>query len=237
MPTTWLMISFWDRLADLISPRACSSCGNRMVMGEDIICASCNLHLPRTGYADDPLDNEMARYFWHRIPIQRCAALFFYKAGAPPSRIIYNLKYNNRLDIAEMMGQMVAKEFQPKGFFDGIDLIVPIPLARKRQRQRGYNQSEEIARGVSEATGIPYDCKAVRRKSFIDSQTHKDRWERADNVEDAFELLDAARIHGKHILVIDDVVTTGATICACGKQLAMAGDVKISVLSLAFAKS
>lgn len=193
--------------------------------------------MPRTEYADNPLDNEMARYFWHRIPIERCAALFFYKSGSASSNIIFKLKYCHRPDIAVEMGRILANEFLPKGFFDNIDIIVPVPLARKRERERGYNQSVEIARGVSNVTGIPINERVVRRNSFIASQTRKGHWERADNVEGVFDLLDAGTIHSKHILIIDDVVTTGATICACGKQLAMAGDVKISVLSLAFTKS
>ena len=135
------------------------------------------------------------------------------------------------------MGRLMAKELQPSGFFDGIDGIVPIPLAKKRQRQRGYNQSLEIARGVSEITSLPIYNKVVRRIAFEGSQTNKGRWERNENVENVFELTDETAINGKHLLIVDDVVTTGATILACAKELCKAPNVKFSVLALGYAKS
>jgi ComF family protein len=110
-------------------------------------------------------------------------------------------------------------------------------LAKKRQRQRGYNQSLEIARGISEITNLPIYNKVVRRNVFEGSQTNKGRWERNENVEKVFEMTDETAIHGKHLLIIDDVVTTGATVIACAKELCKAGNVKISVLSLGFAKN
>jgi ComF family protein len=132
---------------------------------------------------------------------------------------------------------MLAKEVQTAGFFDGIDGIIAVPLAKKRQQQRGYNQSEEIAQGVSEITGLPILKKVVRRTVFEGSQTNKGRWERHDNVEHVFELIDTKAVSGQHLLLIDDVVTTGATCLACAKALCQAGDVRISILSLGFAKS
>lgn len=230
-------ISFWHRLLDLISPRTCAVCGHRLTVTEEIICAKCNFHLPRTGFHHNAYENEMAKLFWHQIPIERASALFYYEAHSKTANVVYELKYKNHPEIGEVMGRMMAKELQPSGFFEGIDGIVPIPLARKRQRQRGYNQSMEIARGVSEITGIPIYGKVVRRISFKGSQTSLGRWERNENVEKVFDLIDPATIHGKHLLVIDDVVTTGATIIACCQQLTKAGDVKVSVLSLGFAKS
>ena len=116
-------------------------------------------------------------------------------------------------------------------------IIVPVPLAKKRLHQRGYNQSEEIAQGISEITGLPVYKKVVRRNSFKGSQTNKGRWDRQENVEHVFELIDAQAVCNRHLLLIDDVVTTGATCIACAKALCQAGNVRISILSLAFAKS
>ena len=179
----------------------------------------------------------MAKLFWGQIPIKRATAFFYYEAHAEPANIIYELKYKNHPEIGETIGRMVAAEIKASGFFDGIDGLVPIPLARKRQLQRGYNQSLEIARGISEVTGLPILGGAVKRKSFEGSQTNKGRWERNENVESVFELRDADIVQGKHVLLIDDVVTTGATVIACAKELLKAGEVKVSVLSLGFAKS
>lgn len=230
-------ISFWHRLLDLISPRLCVVCGHRLTVTEDVICAKCNFHLPRTDFHRDAYENEMAKIFWGRIPIERAAAFFYYEPHAEVANIIYDLKYRNHPEIGTVIGRMMAKELQLYGFFDGINEIIAVPLAKKRLRQRGYNQSGEIARGVSEVTGLPICKKAVRRSVFEGSQTSKDRWERNENVERVFELIDAETIKGKHLLLIDDVVTTGATIIACVTQLMKAGGVRISVLSLGFAKS
>ena len=228
-------ISFWTRLLDLISPRLCVICGHRLSVTEEVICSKCNLHLPRTFFQQDPYENVMAKLFWGQIPVERATALFYFEAHAETANIIYELKYKNHPEIGEVMGRMMAKELQPSGFFDGIDAIVPVPLAKKRQRQRGYNQSVEIARGVSAITQLPIYNKVVRRTVFEGSQTNKGRWERNENVEKVFQLADDDNMDGKHLLIIDDVVTTGATVIACAKELVKAGNVKVSVLALGLA--
>lgn len=231
------MVSFIHRLLDLISPRLCVVCDNRLTVTEETICSRCNLHLPRTGFGKTPYDNELARLFWGQIPIERASALFYYESHSETANIIYKLKYKNHPEIGEDMGRLTARELQTTDFFDGIDGILPIPLAKKRQHQRGYNQSMEIAQGVSAITGLPIYNKLVRRNAFEGSQTNKGRWERNENVEKVFELIDGEAVRGKHLLIIDDVVTTGATIIACTKELVKAGNVKVSVLTLGFAKS
>lgn len=232
-----MTISFWRRLLDLIAPRLCVVCGHRLSVTEEAICSKCNFHLPRTGFHHNAYENEMARLFWAQIPIERATAFFYYESHAETANIIYELKYKNRPEIGTIIGRMFAKEIQPSGFFDGIDGIVPVPLAKKRLRQRGYNQSEEIAQGISEITGLPVIKNAVRRTVFEGSQTNKGRWERNKNVEHVFELTDSQVVSNKHLLIVDDVATTGATCIACAKALCQAGNVHISVLSLGFAKS
>ena len=230
------MISFWHRLLNLISPDACVVCGCRLGVEEEVMCTSCNLHLPRTFFAAQGLDNPMARRFWGRIPIERAAALFYYEAGSEVSSIIYQLKYNGRPDIGEVMGRMTAEEFAASGFFEGIDLIIPVPLAKKRERQRGYNQSECVARGVAAATGLPVVSNAVKRISFTESQTHKSLRERMENVEDAFRLTGKVNLQNRHVLMVDDIVTSGATICSCVKSMVAESDLRVSVLSLGVVK-
>ena len=225
-------ISFWHRLLDLISPRVCVVCGRRLSATEEVLCNKCNFHLPRTGFSNNPYENEMAKLFWGQIPVERAAALFHYESHAETANIIYQLKYKDHPEIGPLMGRMMAAELQKEEFFDGIDVIVPVPLTRERLRQRGYNQSEEIAKGVSEITGLPINKDVVKRTVFQGSQTRRSRWERQENVEYAFQLTHGEPIAGKHLLIVDDVVTTGATIIACAKELAKADNVKISVLSL-----
>ena len=230
-------ISFWSSLLDLISPRTCVVCGQRLSVSEETICSKCNLHLPRTGFQQDPYENIMAKIFWGQIPIERATALFYYEPHAETANILYEMKYKNHPEIGEVMGRLMARELQMSNFFEGIDGIIPVPLAKKRQRQRGYNQSHELAKGISEITGLPIYNKVVRRTVFEGSQTSLGRWERNENVEQVFELQDAPTIQGKHLLLVDDVVTTGATVIACAKELCKAGGVRISVLSLGLAKN
>ena len=241
--------SFLTRLFDLVAPRTCSICGGRLSVNESVLCAPCHLHLPFTRFWLSPYDNPMARLLWGRIPLagghpdqrpnslERVAALFFYQPQAPASKIIYNLKYHGQRNVGEAMGRIVAKTMSSSGFFEGIDIIVPVPLTRRRQWSRGYNQSHEIAKGVSLVTGIPVDTKLLKRTVFAGSQTQRHAWERATNVEDVFRLTDPARAKGCHILLIDDVMTTGATIVSCANQLCPVSDVRISVLTLGFTKS
>ena len=174
----------------------------------------------------------MAKLFWGQIPVERAAALFHYESHAETANIIYQLKYKDHPEIGPLMGRMVATELKKDGFFDGIDEIVPVPLTKERLHQRGYNQSEEIAKGVSEITGLPINNNVVKRTVFMGSQTRRSRWDRQENVEYAFKLTHGEAIAGKHLLIVDDVVTTGATIIACAKELVKTGNVKISVLSL-----
>lgn len=229
--------SFWSRLVDLIAPRACVVCGGRLGIHEFFLCGSCNLQLPRTNYADNPYENDMARLFWGQLPVERCAALFFYQGGSGPSQILYELKYKNHPEIGEFFGRMIAEEWDETGFFEGIDLIVPVPLAKERQRQRGYNQSLHIARGIGSVTRLPIVTNAVSREQFVESQTQKDRWQRNENVEGCFRLNDGSALKGRHVLLVDDVVTTGATICSCGREMLKVGDVRFSILTIGFAKS
>ena len=206
-------------------------------MTEETLCSKCYLHLPRTDFGSDLYENVMAKLFWGQIQIEKATALFYYEPHAETANILYELKYKNHPEIGEVMGRMMARELQKNGLFDDIDALVPVPLARKREHERGYNQSLMLAKGVSEVTGLPIYNKVVRRTKFVGSQTHRGRWERNENVADVFELMDGESIRGKHLLLIDDVVTTGATIIACAQEMQKASNVKISVLALGFAKS
>lgn len=176
----------------------------------------------------------MAQSFWGQLPIRRAASLFFYEGHSEVASLIYHLKYHNRPQIGIDMGRILAAQFQPAHFFDDIDVIVPVPLARRRLRQRGYNQSECIAQGISLITGIPIDTHSMERTDFEGSQTQLNRWNRRENVDRLFRLTPRQALTGKHVLLVDDVCTTGATLTACGSAIALAGDVRISMATLGF---
>ena len=242
-----MLPSLLGKIIDLMFPRNCPICGNRLVGSEDILCTSCLLGLPFTQTWDNPYENEMAKMFWVQIPIERCCALFYYRSHAPSSYAIYSLKYNDRPDIGIYMGRLIGNRGINNHFFDGIDAILPIPLTSQRKKHRGYNQSEMIARGIQQKTHLPIIADAVKRNVFVESQTHKNRWQRQENVENVFCLSDFYHdgkgckhpikdLCGKHLLIIDDVCTTGATIIACCQELMKAGKLKFSVASIGWAK-
>lgn len=239
-----MRLSLLSKIIDLCLPRFCPICSNRLSGEEECICMTCNLHLPRTDTWAQPADNEMAKLFWHRMPIVGSCALFYYTGHSPASNILYQLKYGNRPDLGVYMGHLLADEALRTQFFDDIDAIVAIPLAKNRKRERGYNQSEAIAQGLSEVSGLPIIKDIVKRKTFVESQTHKNRWERANNVEQIFELGEAylpgsrknKDMEGKHLLIVDDVCTTGATIISCCREIMKIEHVRFSVLTIGYAK-
>lgn len=221
-------------LTDIIAPRLCAICGGRMSADEDTICARCDMRLPRTGHLSDLTGNEMARLFWARIAVVRAAAMWMYQPHSEVSAVIYNLKYGGRPEQGRQMGMAAARELNGVGFFEGISMIVPVPLAKEKLARRGYNQSEEIARGVAAVTGLPVATGVVERIRDTESQTRKTDLQRVENVEGAFRLTRPDRVAGRHVLIVDDVVTTGSTVCACGRELMRAGGVSVSVMSLGF---
>lgn len=237
-----MRLSILAKIIDLFFPRFCGMCGNRLVGEEEMVCTSCLLHLPRTDTWKEPYENEMAKMFWHRMPIEKSGALFYYHGHSLASFLIYQLKYHNHPELGEYLGRIVAQEANCVNYFDDIDAIVPIPLAKNRRKQRGYNQSEEIAKGIASMTGLPVWTDVVERTHFSESQTHKDRWERAENVDNVFVLSSNTTTEvgrsweGKHLLIVDDVCTTGATILTCAQALMKIPKVKFSVITIGYAK-
>ena len=220
-------------LLDFFFPRMCPVCGKRLELDEHPLCLRCNVDIPRTMFWEQPYDNPLARMYWGKIPVEKVVAYFYFTPQSAQARLVYGAKYHGRASIAIELGEMLVDEM--KGFFDDIDCIIPLPVSIRRRMMRGYNQSEMIVRGISEATGIPIERHALIRKSFDRSQTHLTREERRDNVDNVFVLKDADAIKGKHVLIVDDVITTGATTISCANEILKADNVKISILALGFA--
>lgn len=230
-----MKISFLQRLLDLTNPRSCAICGQRLAVEETLFCTVCLLHLPLTHFHTKPDDNPMTQIFWGLLPIEKASALIYYTAHATSSYPVYKLKYMNFPEMGIELGRYMGRQLCKAGFFNEIDAIIPVPLTQKHQRQRGYNQSQMIAEGIAEECHLPIWNNVVKRNTFHSSQTNKGRIERASNVKGVFELIDAEKIKDAHVLIVDDVVTTGATICSLGQELRKVEGVKISVVSVGFA--
>lgn len=231
-----LLIKDWlYSFISLLFPRCCVVCGRPLAKGEECICAMCNINLPRTNYHLQK-DNLVEQLFWGKIPLERATSFFFYRKGSDFRQILHQLKYGGQKEIGAIMGRYMASELTVSGFFEGIDVIIPVPLHKRKQRIRGYNQSEWIARGISAVTGICIDTEVIVRRKHTDTQTRKSTFERWENVDGIFELHHAESLKGKHLLVVDDVLTTGATTVACASRLMEIEGVRISVLTLAVAE-
>ena len=168
--------------------------------------------------------------------VVRTTAYFYYYKEGQYSSLIHHLKYYDHPEVGTYLGRLAANELKASGFFDDIDLIVPVPLSKKKHRRRGYNQCDYIARGISEITGIPIHTDCIERMIDTDTQTHKDRKERWKNTEGIFHVVKTEELKGKHLLLVDDVVTTGATLHACISALLTIPSVRISVFALAATK-
>ena len=231
-----MQTSFWTKLFDLFSPRLCVGCGHRLSPNEPVMCCSCMLGLPLTHFSVSPHDNVMARMFWGLFPLEKAVALCYYEPNTEFSRVIHAVKYFGRQDVGVHLGEQLARTLQETDFFSDIDAIVPVPLSTKRQKERGYNQSMLIAEGVSNVTGITVFDGVLERTEFAVSQTHLNIYERRENVDKAFRLRDEQGITGKHLLLVDDVMTTGATLTSCARQLLTIDGVRISIATLGFTK-
>lgn len=228
--------SWIEALLDLAYPRLCLMCGRKLGAGEHDACTPCLSLLPRTDFHLHEC-NPMEEHFRGIVPVERTASLFHYQKGNPSCNLIHHLKYENCPDIGVRLGELLASEISPSGFFRDIDLLVPVPLSPKRLRRRGYNQAERIAHGVSRATGIPVDTTHLSRRHDNPTQTRQSRRERLDNTERLFTAFHSEELAGKHILLIDDVITTGATLRACAETLLTHTHIRISLLTLGSTRS
>lgn len=231
----YLLRTLWKDILSIFLPRRCVVCGERLTPDQSHICAACYFKLPFTQLAGRK-GNGIERLFWGKIPIERASAYLYYVAGTNSRHLLMQLKYYNRPDIGEFMGKEMARELLKSDFFKDIDLIIPIPLAKRRQRKRGYNQSEYLALGIAKETGLTIDKQSVIRIKDNPTQTHLKTKERRENVRNIFQVVQPDRLKSKHVLLIDDVLTTGATLLSCAETMAQVKGVKISVLTLATAR-
>lgn len=204
------------------------------MQGEEFICMHCNVDLPRTDY-HLLKDNPIERMFWGKADCVRATSFLFYHRGSEMKKIIRQMKYTGHKEVCEQMGRIMAAEIAPSDFFNDIDLIMPLPLHPKKLKSRGYNQSEWLAKGVAAVTDIPLETKAVSRTKNIETQTHKTPFERWENVENIFSLQQPEKLESKHVLLIDDVLTTGSTALSCMSAFSQVKGVKISLLTFAVA--
>jgi ComF family protein len=222
-------------LLSLLFPHLCCGCDRHLNMGESGICSACVYRLPYTDH-HLYLDNRVARHFWGKVPFHAAMALLRYKKGSRVQKIIYKLKYNGRSEAGIKLGMMMAERLLESALYKDIQVIIPVPLHKSKERKRGYNQSLYIAEGLSAMLNIPVNHTALIRTIATESQTRKGRYSRYENMQHAFSVRRPAELTGKHVLIVDDVITTGATVTACAIVLQQCGICKLSIAIVACAE-
>ena len=218
-------------LLDFIYPKTCHLCGQSLSRSEQYICTACVSHLPRTLYHRNP-DNALANRFSGLFPFERASGHFFYSSNSVLSILMQDLKYRHFRGLARYMGELTASELLMTGFLSDIDYIVPVPMHYMKQARRGYNQTEQIAIGISKIAGIPICCdlKAIRSHR---TQTSLTLQQRQANTTGIFQLKDSSKVAGNHILLLDDVCTTGSTLTSAAQaMLSTSPTTRLSLLTL-----
>jgi ComF family protein len=223
-----------DDILALLFPRLCAACGRSLWKHENIICSFCDFHLPKTYFHLDP-DNPLTSTFRGRIQVNGVTALYFFHKGNRVQEMIHQLKYNGRKDVGIFLGMKYGLDLKIASLFNSAEVIIPVPLHPKKKRLRGYNQSEVFGQGLSLSMGIPMDIDSLVRARASDTQTKKSRFSRWQNVSEIFRVIHPERLSGKHLLLVDDVITTGATLEACATELQKLPGVRISLAAIATA--
>jgi ComF family protein len=228
-------IPLLEDFVSLLFPRICQSCEQVLARGEDTICLECEFHLPQTDYHTYP-DNPVAKHFWGRVKVEEAGSFYLFKKGTKVQHLLHQLKYKGRKEIGVKVGKMYGQALRETGGFKSVDVIVPVPLFPAKERLRGFNQSDVFAQGLSESLEIPWSKKILKRVKASQTQTRKNRFERWENVDSIFKLRNADRVKDKHILIVDDVITTGSTMEACIRELAQGENTKVSIATMACAE-
>ena len=210
------------------------SCGKSLFKYENCICTFCLYHLPKTNFHKEE-DNFVSRLFWGKALLHSATSMYYFNKGGKVQHLIHQLKYKERKEIGIYLGSLYGKELIKAPLFNTADYIIPVPMHPKKEKIRGYNQSEMFANGLALSMKIPVDTKTLIKSSKTETQTKKSRFNRWENVKEVFELNDYNHLINKHILLVDDVITTGSTIESCIINLLKIPGAKISVASMACA--
>lgn len=220
---------------ELFFPKICIICGNKLVTQEKFLCLDCYHDIPRTNFQTDP-DNKAAQLLWGRVRAENVFSFYYFRKGSKYQKLVHYIKYKGLRELGYEAGKWMGGAMSANASLTGFDIVVPVPLHPRKEKQRGYNQSEWIARGISDFLGKPIVTDNLIRMVYSSTQTRKHRFERWKNVENIFTVKNTQPFAGKHLLLVDDVLTTGSTLESCSAGLMKIPGVKISVATLAYAE-
>ena len=227
------MLSLFSDFISLLYPDICLACGNSMVKGEEVICIRCIMNLPKTNFHLEPI-NPIIKHFWGKVPVHAATAYYYFHKGEKVQHLIHALKYQGKPEVGHKIGRMLGTELKLSELYKDVEAIIPVPLHADKLRLRGYNQSEQLAIGMEEAFSL-HCSDGLQRTKHTETQTRKHRFERFENVDKVFEVKDPPALYNKHILLVDDVITTGSTLVACADELLKVKGSKVSIAAMAYA--
>jgi ComF family protein len=225
-------------LADFVAllfPQLCPACGESLMAGEHVICTDCRFNLPFTNFHLQP-DNIVARQFWGKVNLEAAYALYYFAKGGKVQNLMHHFKYRGVQQIGVLLGNIAGAQLTKNDVFKTVDVIIPVPLHKKRLKQRGYNQSACFANGLAQKLNAAVDENSLIRAKATETQTHKSRFSRFENMQEVFAVIDPEKLINKHVLLVDDVVTTGSTLEACAAQLLKIEGLKLSIATIAYAE-
>jgi len=223
-------------LLHLFFPPSCAGCKTILIANETIICTQCRHEMPLTQHHLNP-ENEAFKTFYGRIPVEHASALLYFHKKGRVQELIHSLKYRGQESIGFVLGKWYAEELKNHQLLQTVDIIIPVPLHPKKLRKRGYNQVAEFGKAISEELESPFVTEILYRKVYSKTQSQKNSLERTEGIDTIFDVSFSENYHNKHFLLIDDVITTGATLEGCAKALLKIPGAKISIVCMAMAHS
>ena len=227
--------SYLSDFVSLLFPQLCPACGNSLMAGEDVICTDCKFTLPFTNFHLQP-GNIVARQFWGKVELQGAYALYYFSKGGKVQNLMHHFKYKGMQQIGVSLGNIAGEQLIKSDIFNSVDVIIPVPLHKKRLKERGYNQSTCFANGLAQKLNAVVDDVNLVRVRATETQTHKSRFSRFENMQEVFTVMNPEKLKDKHILLVDDVITTGSTLEACSLQLLKVDGLKLSIATIAYAE-
>lgn len=225
--------SYLEDFSHLFFPHICEGCGSDILEQQELICQKCLQQLPATGFFFHP-DNPVENKFKGHIPIIAGGSGFYFTKNSLLQKLIASLKYFGNKEIGFYLGTLIGKELLQSNRFNTIDVLLPLPLNPRKEKKRGYNQAAEIAFGIAAVFKKPVLEKGLQRIIFTETQTHKNRISRWQNMQGVFATSGNHSLEGKHILLIDDIITTGATLETCGEQILKIQDTRLSIATVGY---
>lgn len=225
-------------LADFVSllfPELCPACQESLVANERIICSDCRYNLPYTNFHSQA-DNIVAQQFYGKIKVEAAYALYYFTKGGKVQNLMHHFKYKGMKQIGDLLGNMAGAQLIENPIFYTADVIIPVPLHKSRLKERGYNQSTLFANGLAQKLNAVIDDNNLQRTVATATQTHKSRFARFENMQEVFAVKNPEKLAGKHVLLVDDIITTGSTLEACGIELLKIPGITLSIATIAYAQ-